>query len=137
MALLGRQRCLAPLVLWLGLVQAITHVLLEQLCADVMGGHTDVLQHLTAGLTPGMLALHGGSVLLTAVVLGRADAGLWVARALIRTGAWLLRIVSGLPRYVVVITSRPAPPLPVAPVLMDLWKAPHPVRRGPPALLAR
>ena len=133
-ALLGRRRSVLSLLAWLTLVQAVTHVILEQLCPDVMSGQMGLLDHLLMGLTPTMLLMHGGSVLLTALVLARADAGLWTARALIRAGARMIRTIR-LPKAPAVVVPRTRL-LPVEPKpLIDLWKAPHPVRRGPPALL--
>jgi hypothetical protein len=134
---LGRRRSVASLAVWLLLVQVLTHVVLDGFCASVLSGQTAFATHLQASLTPSLIALHAGSAVVTALVLGRADAGLWAARALTRAGARTVRLVRSLPPLAQVVIARPKPALPAAPVLRDQWKAPRHARRGPPALLAR
>jgi hypothetical protein len=136
--LLRGQRRLPVLVGWLVLAQGITHLLLAQMCGDARPGPSGLVGHLMMGVSPDMLAMHAGSVLFTAVLFGRADAGLWTARALVRAGARALRLIGaslvpvGLPRAclpVGVTTGVRRPRV--------LWEAAAPPRRGPPALLAR
>jgi hypothetical protein len=50
-----------------------------------MPGSMGLIDHLMVGATPAMFAT--GSVLFTAALFGRADAGLWTAQALVRAGA--------------------------------------------------
>ncbi|MCW2586062.1 MAG: hypothetical protein JWN55_1578 [Frankiales bacterium] len=137
-ALLGVRRRLPLLLLWIVLAQAVTHLLLERLCADVVSGQASLSQHLLTGLTGPMAVTHAGAVLVTGLLLGRADAGLWAADALLRAGARALRDTQDLP-----LPALPEPVRSSAPTVADarrprpVWKAAPPVRRGPPALLAR
>jgi hypothetical protein len=137
-AVLGARRRLPVLLLWVVMAQAVTHLLLERMCPEVMSGQTSLADHLLMGVTGPMVAAHVGAVLVTGLLLGRADAGLWGADALVRAGARALRATRDLPL--------PALPEPVAtstttvediPRPRGVWKAAPPVRRGPPALLAR
>jgi hypothetical protein len=138
-ALLGRRASLFALVGWLVLAQGFTHLLLEWLCPDVVSGHLGLVEHLTTSTTPTMLTMHVVAVVLTAAVLGRADTALWTAKTLRRLASWAVNLIRALPsRTLPVLVGPPAcPPVAVPWTLRDLWKAPHPVRRGPPALLAR
>ncbi|MCW2600940.1 MAG: hypothetical protein JWM02_2769 [Frankiales bacterium] len=136
-ALLRGRRRLPALIAWLVGAQVVTHLLLEWMCPDVTSGRMGLLDHLLMGLSPAMLSVHVGAVLVTAVLLDRADAGLWAADALLRAGIRALRVLAG--------RTRPVLPEPVwrgtsfvsRPVrLHGLWEAAPLVRRGPPALLA-
>jgi hypothetical protein len=134
--LAGRAR-VAVLVGWLLLAQVVTHTLLEWLCADAPAVHAAGMDHAMTGLAPRMLVMHAVAIAVTAVVLARADAGLFAAKALVRAAARTLRFVRALPSLTGTVVAKPAPCPPAVPVLGDLWKGPHPkVRRGPPALLA-
>jgi hypothetical protein len=136
-SLLKAQRRLPALVGWLVLAQGITHLLLEQMCGEAGPGHAGLVDHLMMGITPRMLAMHAGSVLFTAVLFGRADAGLWTARALVRAGARALRrgvatvVPVGLAKVPCTGGSSTGKRRPQV-----LWQAGAPLRRGPPALLA-
>jgi hypothetical protein len=136
-ALLGARRRLPALVGWLVLAQAVTHLLLELMCGDTPAGHSGLVGHLTLGVSPAMLTMHCGSVVVTAVLLRRADAGLWTAQALVAAGARAARLL--------VVGVLPVPCAPVLRVVRAassarrprvLWAAPPPLRRGPPAALA-
>ena len=135
-ALLGARRRLPAFLGWVLVAQFATHLLLEAMCSDVTSGHVGWAQHLTTGITPTMLASHGCAVLLTSVLLGRADAGLWAADAIVRAGAKVLRLRRGL-----VMPPLPAPVRRTRPVLVieaprSSWVVAQPSRRGPPVLLA-
>ena len=86
-ALLGARRGLVPLLAWTAAAQLGGHLLLTTLCPDERAGASAA--HLAAGLA-------------CAAVLGRADAGLWSARALLRLAA-RLRPPAALPP----VTPRP------------------------------
>jgi hypothetical protein len=132
-ALLGRRRSVPAFLLWVVAAQAVTHILLELTCRSVTSGETPFLQHVGASPSARMLAAHGVAALLTAVALGRADAGLWTAHA-------LLRLVGRLrvPALTVVLPLRPLPAVPApATQLRDRLHHRLPGRRGPPALCAR
>jgi hypothetical protein len=135
--LLRAQRRLPALIGWLFIAQGVTHLLLEQMCGDAMPGNMGLVDHLMMGVSPTMLAMHGGSVLFTAIVFGRADAGLWTAQALVRAGTRALGLL-GTP-----VVPAGLPPEPRTPDVSTgarrprvLWQGPAPLRRGPPALLA-
>jgi hypothetical protein len=135
-ALLGSRRRLPAFAAWVLLAQVATHLLLEATCPDVTSGNASWAQHLLTGVTPTMLVTHGTAALLTSVLLGRADAGLWAADALVRAGAKALRLLR-----VLVPSPLPAPVRRTAPVLAvefprSSWVAAQPARRGPPVLLA-
>ncbi|MCW2674238.1 MAG: hypothetical protein JWP14_2827 [Frankiales bacterium] len=135
-AVLGSRRRLPAFTGWVVLAQVATHLLLEAMCTDVTAGRTGWAQHLLTGVTPAMLLTHGTAVLLTSVLLGRADACLWAADALVRAGAKALRLLR-----VLVPPSLPAPVRRTAPLLAvefprSSWVAAQPARRGPPVLLA-
>ena len=96
-----------------------------------------LIDHLLMGMSPTTLAMHGGSVLFTAVLFRRADAGLWTAQALVRAGTRALGVFAApvvpvglpsVPRTPGVSTGMRRPRV--------LWQGPAPLRRGPPALLA-
>ena len=136
-AVLGSRRRLPVLAAWVLLAQVATHLLLEATCTDVTSGRTGWAQHFLAGVTPTMLMSHGIAVVLTSVLLGRADAGLWAADALVRAGTKALRLL----RLLVPPPLLPAPVRRTAPVLAvefprSSWVAAQPARRGPPVLLA-
>jgi hypothetical protein len=137
-ALLRAQRRLPALLGWVVLAQAVTHLLLEQMCGDAAPGRSGLIGHLTMGVSPAMLAMHAGSVLVTAVLLRRADAGLWAARSLVAAGARAARL------FALDVVSVPRPPVLRAVRVATgarrpraLWAAAPPLRRGPPAALAR
>lgn len=135
--LLRAQRRLPALVGWLVLAQGLTHLLLEQMCGEAPPGLSGLVDHLMMGVSPDMLAVHAGSALFTAVLFGRADAGLWTAQALVRAGARALGLFDA---YAVPVG------LPLVPRTAEvgirvrrpraLWEAGAPLRRGPPALVA-
>jgi hypothetical protein len=133
-ALLGAQRRLPALLAWVIAAQVATHVLLEQMCGDVTSGRVPLTTHLSAGVTPTMVLAHGVAVIATSVLLGRADAGLWAADALVRTAARALRLprlsVGALPvaRLTAQVADVPAP--------RTTWVVAQPARRGPPVQLA-
>jgi hypothetical protein len=135
--LLGAQRRIPALLGWLVVAQGVTHLLLEQLCVDAGPGPSGLVEHLMIGISPDMLAMHAGSVIFTAVLFGRADAGLWTARAVVRAGARALRRIGapvlpvGLPRVYCTAGASTGKRRPQV-----LWEAGAPQRRGPPALLA-
>jgi hypothetical protein len=135
--LLRAQRRLPALIGWLVLAQGVTHLLLEQMCGEAASGNMGLIDHLMMGISPTMLAMHGGSVLFTAVLFRRADAGLWTAQALVRAGTRALGVF-GAPMVPVGL-----PPVPQTSDVSTgvrrprvLWQGPAPLRRGPPASLA-
>jgi hypothetical protein len=136
-ALLGARRRMPALLVWVLMAQAITHLLLEAMCSDVTSGHVGWVQHLTTGVTPAMLVSHGFAVVVTSLLLGRADAGLWAADALIRAGARALRLGDALatPQLPAPVRRIRRPALVLEPALSS-WVVAHPSRRGPPVLLA-
>jgi hypothetical protein len=131
-AVLGARRRVPALLLWLTGVQVVTHVLLDWTCTSVSSGQVGFAEHLVSGLQLSPLLVHGASVALSAAVLGRADAGLWLARGLVTAARSFLRPV--LPGAFVPDRTRALPVLQVE-LAADVWQVPHPVRRGPPALL--
>lgn len=134
--LLSRQRRLPVLLTWLVGVQVSLHVLLSSFCTDVTSGQVTVWHAVTSLPTDRMLLAHCLAVLATGVVLGRADAGLWATKALVRAVGRLR-----LPTAVPPVRACGAPvALRAADGSMHLprlWSSPRPVRRGPPALAAR
>ncbi|MGZ6804467.1 MAG: hypothetical protein ACXVFU_15590, partial [Nocardioidaceae bacterium] len=114
---LGRRRSVASLAGWLLVVQVVTYVVLDAFCTSALTGAGALGAHLQESLTPRALALHAGSALVAGLVLGRADARLWTARALTRAAARAYRLVRALPPLVQVVTAPVQPPLPEAPVL--------------------
>lgn len=132
-ALLGSRRRLPALAAWVVLAQLVAHVLLERMCTEVVTGQVSLAAHLREGLTVRLVAVHLTAAVLTGVLLGRADAGLWSARALVRAGAGALRLAAALPALpsapgvrsiAAVVTHVPLP--------RDSWESARPVRRGPP-----
>lgn len=120
-AVLGARRRLPALLGWLVAAQVVTHLALQATCA-------------TPGpLVPGArpLAAHLAAVVVLALALHRADAGLWLADGLLRAVRRLLA------------PTRPVPPLvPGAaplPATAAPWRLPSAVprtsvaRRGPPS----
>jgi hypothetical protein len=135
-ALLGARRRLPALLTWGVVAQIATHFLLEAMCTDVTSGQVGWAQHLTAGASPTMLLSHGCAVVLTSLLLGHADAGLWTADAILRAGACAFRLWRS-----VVLPPLPAPARRTRPVLVidaprSSWAVAQPSRRGPPVLLA-
>jgi len=135
--LLRAQRRLPALIGWLVLAQGVTHLLLEQRCGDAMPGNMGLIDHLMMGVSPTMMAMHGGSVLLTAVLFWRADAGLWAAQALVRAGT---RALGAFGASIVPVGLAPAPQTPDVSTGVQrprvLWQGQAPPRRGPPASVA-
>jgi len=127
-ALVGGRRSVPALVAWLLGAQVVTHLVLDATCSS--GGMSGVQHHLVAGSSPRMVMAHLLAATVTGVLLGRADGRLWWARALARALRRARRPV--LPLVPVARQAR-VPVVHPAPV-RSLWKAPHPVRRGPPAL---
>lgn len=126
-ALLGAQRRVPALVAGLLASQFLTHALLEWGCPPL--GHEAMAGQL--GLP--MLAAHVVACLLLAVVLGRADAGLWAARRLVWAAARMFTICGALR-----LPLGPVAVLRILPVVTRFvrprvaWQAALPVRRGPP-----
>jgi len=134
--LLRAQRRCGALIGWLTIAQGVTHLLLEQMCGDASPAHMGVIDHLLMGLSAAMLLTHAGSVLFTAALFGRADAGLWTAQALVNAGA------RALDRLAACVRPAPLPQRPSPVPVVGLRRprpsreAGTPLRRGPPALLA-
>lgn len=133
-AVLGARRRLPALLVWVVAAQLVTHVLLERMCAEVTSGSVSLSGHLLASLTPRMLLAHAGCALLTAVLLHRADAGLWAADALLRVARLVLAAFGDVVVCSPVVVGRAPRPSARVDVVMDLWRSPCPSRRGPPAL---
>ena len=129
-ALLSARRSLPVLLAWVVTAQLAVHVLLERLCSDVVAGETSLGAHLAHTTSTTMVATHGVAAALTAVLLHRADSGLWVADALRRAAARLR-----LPRRPVLVVPAARPvPAPAAPrALRTLHQTAPLQRRGPPA----
>ena len=130
-ALLGTRRSLPTLLVWVVAAQIAVHVLLERMCPDVVSGQTSLAQHLSHTTSTTMLATHAVAAALSALLLHRADGGLWFADALSRAFARLR-----LPRrpVLVVPSLRPVPASAVPVVLRDQVERAPLQRRGPPAL---
>lgn len=133
-ALLARQRRLPALLGWVLGAQLLSHAVLSALCGDGgQGGQGGLAGHVLATATPAMLTAHFAAALVTGAVLARADAGLWVARGLLRAAGRLLH----RPRAVLPAPSSPAPRpaarrvVPPAQVAQTV-----PSRRGPPVPVA-
>lgn len=136
-AVLGRQRGGAALLLWLVGCQSVTHGLLEWHCsgpAQPLASLSVWARPLLLGESGPMLLAHVLAVLVSFAVLSRADAALWAAHRLGRALRRLVRRV--VPAAVVVPTVaalRSTATAFVGPLLRgSIWRAPHPVRRGPP-----
>lgn len=129
-ALLGTRRSLPTLLAWVVVAQLAVHVLLERMCPSVVSGQTSLVEHLSHTTGTTMLATHAVAAAVTALLLHRADGGLWVAHALRRAVARLL-----VPRHAVVVAPslRPVPASAVPVVLRDLGETAPLQRRGPPA----
>jgi hypothetical protein len=118
-ALTGRRRGTAGLLLWTAAAQVVTHQVVELTC----GG--------SAHPAPtSVLLAHGAAVLVTATLLARGDEGLWVAHALRRLVGLPLPVVPALvvpglrqPRRT--DDTRPPAPVVVTPRVL----------RGPPSAL--
>ena len=130
-AVLARRRRVPGLLGWLLATQVGLHVLLESRCEEVLSGREALLAHLAVPPSARVLVAHGVAVAVCAVLLGRADAGVWAVTALRRAG----RVVAPLTPVLVVVT-RVRPQVGVVLPAEDVWKGPRPSRRGPPALLA-
>ncbi|MCU1622817.1 MAG: hypothetical protein JWL79_1662 [Frankiales bacterium] len=135
-ALLGSRRRVPAFAAWVLTAQVVTHLLLEAMCTDVTSGRASWVPHLLVGVTPTMLMSHGAAVVLTSVLLGRADAGLWTADAIVRAGAKALRLGRRLALPTVPAPVRRAPHVLVIAAPRTSWVAAQPPRRGPPVLLA-
>jgi len=86
-SVLGSRRRLPALLAWTVGAQVVTHAVVELTCGGA--GHATPLR---------VLAAHAGAVLVTTVLLARADAGLWVAHALRRAvGRLLLPLLVPVP----------------------------------------
>jgi hypothetical protein len=134
-AMLGARRRVPALIAWVALAQLVTHVLLERMCQDVVTGQMTLVDHLARGTTPSMVAAHTAAVLVTAVLLGRADAGLWTADAMIRAGARALRMTSDVAAPTLPVVARPPTAPASSPRPRVLWETAPLQRRGPPALV--
>ena len=82
-----------------------------------------------------MAAFHGAAAVVTACLLGRADAGVWAADALVRAGANAIRLRRSLELPGIPVVIRRAAPRTLH-LPRSSWVAAQPARRGPPALLA-
>lgn len=131
-AVLGRRRRLPSLLGWLLGMQVVLHLLLESLCGEVVSGRESLTAHLSVAPSGRMLAAHALAVVLAAVLLGRADAKVWMVAALRRAGVLTAPLVVAQPP----LTRRTRRVAPGAPVVRSRWDGPRPSRRGPPALLA-
>ncbi|MCU1600177.1 MAG: hypothetical protein JWO22_886 [Frankiales bacterium] len=125
-AVLGARRRLPALLAWVVTAQLVTHVLLDALCGPGIR---------VPALTWTMGAFHAVAALSTGLLLGRADAGLWAADALLRAGAKALRLRRSLALPLVPAPFRRTAPVPVL-LPRSTWVAAQPARRGPPVLLA-
>lgn len=125
-AMLGVRRRVPALLAWVVTAQLVTHALLDGLCGP--GIHLPTL-------TPTMAAFHAVAAVTTALLLGRADSGLWVADVVVRAGAKALRLRRSLALPVVPAPVRRTRPVPVL-LPRTTWVAAQPARRGPPVLLA-
>ena len=86
-SVLGSRRRLPALLVWTAGAQVVTHAVVELTCGGA--GHPTPLSVLVA---------HGAAVLVTTLLLARADAGLWVAHALRRAvGRLLLPVLVPVP----------------------------------------
>lgn len=130
-AVLGRRRTLPSLLGWLVFTQGVLHLLLESQCQEVVSGQQTLLAHLSVPPSGRQLLAHGLAVLVSAVLLSRADAQLWVVVALRRA----VRLVVRLLVVPVPVGGQPLVARAVLPV-RDVWRGPRPTRRGPPALCA-
>jgi hypothetical protein len=134
-ALLGARRPRVALLGWVLGAQAVTHLMLALTCTDPSSSSGGALLHRTL---PGalMLAAHAGAAAAAALLLGRADAGLWTARALLRSGARLLRLLARtlvrLPRVRATVPTLPPVPTVGSRVRGSVWRGGTPVLRGPP-----
>jgi len=130
-AVLGVRRRVPVLLLWLAATQVVLHVLLESRCDEVLSGRQGVVAHLSSPPSGRVLLAHGLAVVVSALLLGRAEAGMWAADAVRRS----LRV--GVPVMAVVVpVVRARLWVPVLPLAQDVWRGPRPARRGPPALTA-
>jgi hypothetical protein len=126
---LSRQRSGRFLLGWLAVGQLLGHGLLEYTCRGTA-------HHATGSAMP-MLVLHGGAVLVAALVLACGEHRLWAFARLLsslhaRVGQLSARAL-GLPNPVVPSWRRPPAPAPTAvPWPTSTWCSLRPVRRGPP-----
>jgi hypothetical protein len=116
-AILAVRHRVASLLLWILATQVITHAVLDGLC---FGGHTGT----TATTT--MLAAHGIAALLSASLLSHADAGLWIAQALL-SAIRPAPTTPALPRTLTTQTITPHAPK------KGRWAQTQADPRGPPA----
>ena len=115
---LGRRRRLPALIAWTTAAQVVTHVVVELTCGGA--GHPTPLR---------VVAAHTTAVLVTATLLQRADAGLWLAHAL-RRAVGRLR----LPRLVPTPVRPRLRAMPAAPLVpRTRWLVSPRVLRGPPS----
>jgi hypothetical protein len=118
---LGRRQQLLALLAWTAAAQVVTHAVVELTCGGA--GHPTPLR---------VLAVHAAAVVVTAVVLQRADAGLWVASALRRAlGRLLLPLVVRTPVRLRPRRAHVAPLLP-----RTRWLVSPQLLRGPPSSAA-
>lgn len=130
-AVLGRRRRVPALLAWLMVVQVGLHVLLESRCQEVVSGRQGLLHHLSSPPSARMLLAHGFAVVVSAVLLGRADGAAWAVDVLRRA---VLVVLPLQPALVPRVATHQAGG--VVPPVRQMWKGPRPSRRGPPALLA-
>jgi hypothetical protein len=116
-AVLGVKHGVRSLVAWILATQVLTHAVLDLGCT---GHHSTDTR---------MLAAHVLGAVVTATLLARADAGLWLAQALVR-GLRPAPVV-GIPE----ITKAPASVVPEKKG-KGRWVATQADPRGPPQLLA-
>ncbi|MCW2544303.1 MAG: hypothetical protein JWM40_1855 [Frankiales bacterium] len=119
-AILAVRHRVTSLLLWVLATQVITHAVLDGLC---FGGHTGTSARTT------MLAAHAVAAIISASLLAHADAGLWIAQALlsaIRPAASPLKLPESTPSQV---ATKHAPK-------KGRWAQTPADPRGPPQLLA-
>ncbi len=125
--LVGKRRSLATVLGWLVAAQLAGHLVLATFC----GAHEPPV-----GLA--MMAAHGGAVVVTALLLQRADAALWSAPVMPeRWARWLRGVLClvcapAVPGAPAVLASAPRGG---APLLLKPH-CPPPARRGPPQPVA-
>jgi hypothetical protein len=138
-ALLGKQRGLPWLLSWVVVAQLVTHVALQARCVEAASGQAGGGggEQLLAGATPAMLIAHSCSAVLTAGLFARADAGLWMARSLLRAGRRLTTLLRERWPRVLDIEVRDSQALPGVARGARAYRAPRPLRRGPPVLALR
>lgn len=133
---LGARRRVTSLLLWLVAAQVLTHVVLEALCTDVLSGQVSLATHLAHSTTAGMAGIHLAAAGVSALLLGRADAGLWTARALLRAARSATRALRVTDWVAPAVPDLSSVPTEASPVRRTSWTGAPARRRGPPGLLS-